>query len=180
MGLVEELRALQNAVAGARPSTAEAKTAADLLARATALLDTVRTDEGGQLSGRLVDVPGRAQALIPALHYDRHEPDHVSGTVTFGRFYLGGGGAVHGGGLPLLFDEILGRLAGNGGRARSRTAYLHVNFRKITPLDRELRFTGSVDRTEGRKLFLSGTLTDGADVLADADGLFVYLRPGQP
>jgi len=178
--LVDELRALQNALTGARPSAVDSKAAADLLARATALLDAARTDEGGQLAGRLVDVPGRAQALIPALHYDRHEDDFVSGTVTYGRFYLGGGGAVHGGGLPLLFDEILGRLAGNGGRQRSRTAYLHVNFRRITPLERELRFTGSVDKVEGRKLFLSGTLTDGEDLLADADGLFVYLRPGQP
>jgi acyl-coenzyme A thioesterase PaaI-like protein len=178
--LIEQLRALQSSVGGARPSVTESRATAALLAQAAELLDQSQTDEAGQISGTLVQVPGRAQALIPALLYERHEADYVSGTVTFGRFYHGGGGAVHGGGIPLVFDEILGRLAGDGGRPRSRTAYLHVNFRKITPLNRPLQFSGSVDKIEGRKLYLSGALTDGEDLLADAEGLFVFLKPGQP
>lgn len=174
------MRTLQDTVVGAHPPMADSKAATDLLAQATALLARSQTDEVGQIAGKLFDVPSRGQPLIPALHYDVTGPDLVSGTVTFGRYYLGGGGAAHGGSLPLLFDEALGMLSGAGGRPLSRTAYLKVNYRMITPLDRELRFTGAVEKSEGRKLFVSGTLTDGDDLLADAEALFVALKPGQP
>jgi acyl-coenzyme A thioesterase PaaI-like protein len=178
--LIGQLRLLQDAVVGAHPPVADSKAAADLLAQATALLARSQTDEAGQISGKLFDVPSRAQPLIPAMHYDVTGPDSISGTVTYGRYFLGGGGAAHGGSLPLLFDEAFGLLAGSGGRPLCRTAYLKVNYRKITPLDRELRFTGAVEKSEGRKLFVSGTLTDGEDLLADAEALFVALKPGQP
>jgi acyl-coenzyme A thioesterase PaaI-like protein len=81
--------------------------------------------------------------------------------------------------VSLLFDEMLGTLAARG-RDRSRTAYLHVNYRRITPIDVELRFEGRIDRSEDRKIFAEGRLLQGSDVLADAEALFVVLRPDQP
>ena len=33
---------------------------------------------------------------------------------------------------------------------------------------------------EGRKIFVEMRLCDGADLLADGEGLFVLLKPGQP
>jgi hypothetical protein len=74
---------------------------------------------------------------------------HVVGRVAFGRFYLGGNGAAHGGAIPLVFDEVMGRLANTGGRPPSRTASLHVNYRSITPIERELQLTARFDREEG-------------------------------
>jgi len=79
-----------------------------------------------------------------------------------------------------VFDDLLGRLANAGGRRTSRTAYLTVNYRSITPIGRELRLEGRVDRQEGRKRFLTGRLFDGDTLCADAEGLFIELRPGQP
>jgi acyl-CoA thioesterase FadM len=70
------------------------------------------------------------------------------------------------------------RLA-NTGRSRSRTAYLHVNFRAISPIGHELRVTARVDRIEGRKRFLTGAIHHHGTLTADAEGLFVELRPGQ-
>ena len=35
------------------------------------------------------------------------------------------------------------------------------------------------DREEGRKRFLSASIRDGKLICADAEGLFVALRPGQ-
>ena len=99
--------------------------------------------------------------------------------VTLGRFYLGSGGAAHGGVLGLIFDEAMGRLA-NTGRSRARTAYLRVNFQAITPIGPELRVTAQVDRVEGRKRFLSGAIYHDGELTADAQGLFIELRPGQP
>jgi len=89
------------------------------------------------------------------------------------------GGAAHGGVLALIFDEILGRLA-NPGRTRSRTAYLHVNYRNITPIGPELRVEAHVDRVAGRKRYLTGAIYRDGTLTAAAEGLFVELKPGQP
>jgi acyl-coenzyme A thioesterase PaaI-like protein len=99
--------------------------------------------------------------------------------VRFTPFYHGGGGAVHGGVIPMLFDQVLGRLTNLPGRPRTRTAYLHVNYRQVTPIGPELRVDGAIDREEGRKLHVSGRLRQGDQLLADVEGLFIVLRPGQ-
>ena len=44
----------------------------------------------------------------------------------------------------------------------------------------ERAFSTGVDRVEGRKIFVSGRLSDGDTVLTDAEALFVLLKPGQP
>ena len=98
---------------------------------------------------------------------------HARGHVSFGRFYLGGNGAVHGGAIPLVFDELMGRLANTGGRPPSRTAYLHVNYRNITPIETRLVIEAHFDSEEGRKRILTGTIRDGDTLCADAEGLFV-------
>jgi acyl-CoA thioesterase FadM len=66
------------------------------------------------------------------------------------------------------------------GGPRQRTAYLHVNYRQIVPVNKELQVDAGVDRVEGRKIFVSGRLSDGDAVLTDAEALFVLLKPGQP
>jgi acyl-coenzyme A thioesterase PaaI-like protein len=108
------------------------------------------------------------------------DAQQVRGTVTFGRYFLGGNGAVHGGAIPLLFDEVLGRLANTGDRPRARTAYLHVDFRSITPVGAKLDVRGWFVSEAGRKRLLRGELRHGDTLCAEAEGLFVQLKPGQP
>jgi acyl-coenzyme A thioesterase PaaI-like protein len=72
-------------------------------------------------------------------------------------------------------------LAGSPARvARSRTAYLHINYRSVTPLDRELQLHGSIERVEGRKIFVAGSVRDDETLVSEAEGLWVILWPGQP
>jgi hypothetical protein len=73
----------------------------------------------------------------------------------------------------------MGRLA-NTGRPPSRTAFLHVNYRTITPIETRLSIEAHFESEEGRKRILRGVIRDGDTVCADAEGLFVALRPGQP
>ena len=89
--------------------------------------------------------------------------------------------AVHGGIIAHLFDSVLGKTSFllTGGPYQ-RTAYLHVNYRKIVPIEKELQVEAGVSRAEGRKIFVEMRLCDGSDVLADGEGLFVRLKPGQP
>ena len=99
---------------------------------------------------------------------------HVEGTAVFGTAYEGPPGHVHGGFVAAAFDELLGMaqsLTGNPGMTGSLT----VRYRKPTPLHREIRFAGRVDRVEGRKIFTSGTLFDGETLCAEADGLFISI-----
>jgi acyl-coenzyme A thioesterase PaaI-like protein len=176
--MVEALRGFQDALAGAVPPDDLVAAVTSDLTRLTAELGRHQVPDREQLAGRLVTLPGRGQAMAPALHVEELDPDHVRGHVTFGRFFVGGNGAAHGGAIALIFDEMMGRLA-NTERRPSRTAYLHVNYRSVTPLGRALHAEARLDRLDGRKRFLSAALRDGELICADAEGLFVELRPGQ-
>jgi acyl-coenzyme A thioesterase PaaI-like protein len=100
----------------------------------------------------------------------------VVGRVTFGVAYEGPPGCVHGGMVALYFDELLGVAQATSGNP-GMTANLSVNFHAPTPLGVELRFTGRVDRIDGRKIHTRGTLHHGETLCASADGLFVSMSP---
>ena len=177
--MVRSLRRFQEALATSRPSVELATEVARHLHRDAAALEAFGAAEHERPFGNLWDRPGRAQAMAPPFTCETMSAEKVSGTAYFSDFYLGVNGAVHGGAVPLIFDEVLGRLA-NVGRPRTRTAYLHVDYRRVTPIHKTLRLDAWMDRIDGRKLYLNGLLRDGVTVLAEASGLFVILRPGQP
>jgi acyl-coenzyme A thioesterase PaaI-like protein len=177
--LIEALRLVQERITTASPPPEVVAETADTLEKLAASLAPFEVDEERQVTAHRLDLPGRGQAMTPVIHIDEWDDRHAAGHVTLGRFYLGAAGAAHGGVLGLIFDETLGRLA-NTGRSRSRTAYLKVNFRRITPIGPELRITAQVDRIEGRKRFLTGAIYSEGTLTADAEGLFVELLPGQP
>ena len=178
--MIDALRRFQDIANGCRPPAEVSDTVARALSAATDELARYAAPESEQLGSYLHDWPGRGQALAPTVHIDDVADGRVSGTARFGRFYLGGNGAVHGGAIPLIFDEVLGRLAGSGGRPRSRTAYLRTDYRAITPIDRDLQVVAWIDREEGRKIFTRGELRYEGHVVAEGDALFVTLLPGQP
>jgi acyl-coenzyme A thioesterase PaaI-like protein len=177
--MIEALRTLQNLVAGSRPPGEVIDETTRQLAELARQLAKYPVDESDQIAGHLAGTPGRGQALTPPIHLDAVAPSRVRGHVTFGRFYLGGNGAVHGGALPLVFDELMGRLA-NTGRTPARTAFLHVNYRNVTPLETRLTVEAHLESEAGRKRLLRAVLRHGDTVCADAEALFVALRPGQP
>jgi acyl-coenzyme A thioesterase PaaI-like protein len=178
--MVDALRELQDQLTGSNPPEQVAARIADTISALTRELAGYAVDERHQVAGHLVGVPGRGQCMVPVVEVTDFSDTHARGYVYFGRFYLGGNGAVHGGAIPLVFDELMGRLANTGGRPPSRTAYLHVNYRNITPIETRLAVEAQFDSEEGRKRRISATIRDGDTVCADADGLFVALRPGQP
>jgi acyl-coenzyme A thioesterase PaaI-like protein len=118
--------------------------------------------------------------LLPPWTLTKFEPDGVELRGQFSRYYIGGNSAVHGGVLPLLFDWMFGMVVHAANRPISRTAFLRVDYRKVTPIDTPLRAVGRVDSVDGRKAFVSAELTDDGTLLADAHGLMVRLLPGQP
>jgi len=124
-------------------------------------------------------------------HYIRHNPkfkevtmyyneeeNKVCGIIDFGDLCEGPPGCVHGGAIAALFDMSFAAAVSHcslGGTGRSVTVNLNVNFRKFVPLDSVKRMEAKVERHEGRKIFLTASLTDGDthEVHADATALFL-------
>ncbi|ORV58900.1 PaaI family thioesterase [Mycobacterium europaeum] len=178
---VAAMRALQDLAVSADPGDDVWDDAADRAAALVRLLTPFEADEGKAPAGRTPDLPGMGSLLLPPWTLTRYAPDGVEMTGHFSRFHVGGNHAVHGGVLPLLFDHMFGMISHAAGRPISRTAFLHVDYRKVTPIDAPLVVRGRVTSTEGRKAFVAAELLDGADaVLAEANGLMVRLLPGQP
>jgi acyl-coenzyme A thioesterase PaaI-like protein len=178
---VETMRRLQDLAVSADPADDVWDDAADRVAALVEVLEPFQAAEGVAPAGRAPELPGMGSLLIPPWTLTRYAPDGVEMTGHFSRFHVGGNMAVHGGILPLLFDHTFGMIAHAAGRPISRTAYLHVDYRKVTPIDVPLLVRGRVTGTEGRKAFVSAELLDGDEtLLAEANGLMVRLLPGQP
>jgi acyl-coenzyme A thioesterase PaaI-like protein len=181
---IEAVRTLQDHARAADAPDDVITKAADLLEDVNRLLEPFDADEWHSPSGRRMDLPNRGSILsVPVdLHVvDDERGRRVEGTAVFRRFHLGRNGAVHGGSLAHLFDSLLGFTAFKLSESKKqRTAYLHVNYRAIAPIDRELRVEAGIERIQGRKIFVAGRLFDGDDVLCEAEALFVMLKPGQP
>jgi acyl-coenzyme A thioesterase PaaI-like protein len=178
--MIAALRDFLDDVAAAAPDTATTVALTMNLKDWTERLAQDAVPERRQLFARRLDLPGRGQTMSPNFIPVAGDQQSVEGTVTFGRYFLGGGGAVHGGAIPLLFDEVLGRLASSGDRAPARTAYLHTDFRSITPVGEELAVRAWFVSEQGRKRLLRAELTHGQTLCAEAEGLFIVLRPDQP
>jgi acyl-coenzyme A thioesterase PaaI-like protein len=178
---VSAMRRLQDLAVSADPDAGVWDDAAERAAALADLLAPFQADEGKAPAGRTPDLPGMGSLLLPPWTLTRYAPDGVEMTGYFTRFHVGGNHAVHGGVLPLLFDHMFGMISHAAGRPISRTAFLHVDYRKITPIDMPLLVRGRVTSTEGRKAFVSAELVDSDEtVLAAGNGLMVRLLPGQP
>ena len=178
---VEAVRTLQDHTRAADAPDDVITKAADLIEAVSELLAPYDADEWTTPSGRRMDLPNRGNIMQVPADLKQTADDEVGGTARFRRFHLGRNGAVHGGAVAQLFDSVLGFAAFRLTRSlKQRTAYLHVNYRKIAPIEKELQVDARIDRTEGRKIFVAGRLLDGEAVLAEAEALFVKLNPGQP
>jgi acyl-coenzyme A thioesterase PaaI-like protein len=181
---VTTMRRVQDLAVSANPGDDVWDKAAEHAAALVELLGPFQDEEGQAPAGRTPDLPGMGSLLMPPWMLTRYSPEGVEMTGYFSRFHVGGNHAVHGGVLPLLFDHMFGMISHAAGRPISRTAFLHVDYRKITPIDVPLAIRGRVSSTEGRKTFVSAELVDpngpGETLLAEGNGLMVRLLPGQP
>lgn len=175
------MRRAQDLAVSVNPDPDTWDDAADRVEELVKLLDPHQAGEGVGPANRTPDLPGAGSLLMPPWRVSSFEADGVELTVQFSRFHVGGNSAVHGGVLPLLFDSVFGMVIHAAGRPISRTGFLHVDYRKVTPIDTPLTARGWIRETDGRKAFVNAELrdADGA-LLAEANGLMIRLLPGQP
>ncbi|PQE01475.1 thioesterase [Mycolicibacterium parafortuitum] len=175
------MRRAQDLAVSADPDPDTWNEAADRVEELVALLEPFRAGEGVGPSNRVPSLPGAGSLLMPPWTVTKFEADGVELEVTFSRYHVGGNSAVHGGVLPLLFDSMFGMVIHATGRPISRTAFLHVDYRRVTPIDTVLTARGWLREAEGRKAWVNAELLDAdGNVLAESNGLMIRLLPGQP
>lgn len=89
----------------------------------------------------------------------------------------------HGGFIGVVLDEALGNAAESERPSdkASMTAYLKVDYKKPVRTPSKILCTAKVDRKEGRKMWVSGTIEDGeGTILTTAEGLFLVVEPVKP
>jgi acyl-coenzyme A thioesterase PaaI-like protein len=178
---VTAIRHLQDLAVSTDPDDGTWDEAAERAEELVKLLDPFQAPEGVAPAGRVPSLPGMGSLLMPPWTITKFGPDGVEMRGEFSRYYVGGNSAVHGGVIPLVFDWLCGMVVHAAARPISRTAFLHVDYRKVTPIDTPLVVRGRVDSAEGRKAFISGELVDEGDtVLAEVHAMMVRLLPGQP
>ena len=155
--------------------------AADRVEELVGFLAPHRAPGGIGPAGRVATLPGAGSLLMPPWEIRRFDAEVVELDVRFSRYHVGGNNAVHGGVVAMVFDVMCGMVIHAVDRPISRTAFLHVDYRNITPIDVPLTLRGWVSRVEGRKTFVDSELSDrDGRLLAEANGLMVRLLPGQP
>ncbi|MCZ4538349.1 PaaI family thioesterase [Gordonia terrae] len=103
-----------------------------------------------------------------------HESEYSWLEVALGPQYEGPAGLVHGGVLALVFDQLLGSTAEFQG-VPGMTGTLTVRYRRGTPLG-VIRGEARVDRVEGVKTFVTGTISVDGQVTAESEGIFILPR----
>jgi acyl-coenzyme A thioesterase PaaI-like protein len=178
---VAALKRLQDLTVSTHPDGELWAAAAEHVDNACALLDGHQVPEIDAVAGRVLNLPGLGHPLLPPWSLTDAGPHGVTMTGHFTQSHVGGNQAVHGGMIPLLYDWLFGMVVTTAGIRPTRTAYLHVDYRKITPIEEPLTAHGRISEIDGRKVFITATMTsaDGA-LLSEANGLMVRLLPHQP
>jgi acyl-coenzyme A thioesterase PaaI-like protein len=121
-------------------------------------------------------VIGKANPLSPPMPI-RVLPDRsVVSEMTMRPIHEGPAGAVHGGWVASLLDQLLG-VANTVAGVGAMTAELTVRYRKGTPFGVPLTLSARTDSVDGRKVFASGEILAEGEVTAQATGVFIRPSP---
>jgi len=124
-------------------------------------------------------VYGPGNPVAPPMVATDWADGRAEGRVTVGKPHEGPPGLVHGGVVATLLDHVLARALRAAGRG-GLTATLTVTYRRPVRLGVPLLATAEMGATEGRRTTATARLVaedDPSTTLAEAEGLFVALRP---
>jgi acyl-coenzyme A thioesterase PaaI-like protein len=118
-------------------------------------------------------ISGRSSPWGLDLELHRHG-DEIEARVTLRSAHEGAPGRSHGGIVAALFDDVFGYVLGILAQP-AFTGDLYVRYVAATPLHRQLACRVRLDERTGRRLLMSGELSDVESglLLATAKGTFV-------
>ena len=124
-------------------------------------------------------VYGPGNPVAPPLTATATPDGRATGHVTLGKPHEGPPGLVHGGIVATMLDHVLARAVRAAGRG-GLTASLTVTYRRPVRLGVPLLLTAKMADADGRRTTARARLVaedDPGTTLAEAEGLFVALRP---
>ncbi len=119
-------------------------------------------------------VIGEANPIAPPMTV-RVVGDAVVGECTMRPIHEGPPGAVHGGWVATLLDQLLGHATAASGNP-GFTAELTVRYRRPTPYGVPLTLRGRTDDVDGRRVRASAEIVVDDVVTAEATALFLKPR----
>lgn len=121
-------------------------------------------------------VIGAANPLAPPMTVTALADETVVGECTMHPIHEGPPGAIHGGWVGMLLDQLLGHATAASGN-RGFTAELTVRYRRPTPYGVPLTLRGRTDGVDGRRVYTSAEIVVDDVVTAEAKGLFLTPSP---
>ena len=122
-------------------------------------------------------ISGRASPWGLDLHIVRDGQEAVA-TVTLRAAHEGAPARSHGGIVAALFDDVSGFVL-NILAMPAYTGELTIRYEAGTPIGVPLECRCRLERAEGRKLYITGELTDAGRVVARTRGLFITINRDQ-
>jgi acyl-coenzyme A thioesterase PaaI-like protein len=116
-------------------------------------------------------VIGPLNAIAPPVEFE-FDGKEITAEHVFDAPYNGPPTAVHGGIIALVFDELLGAL-GAMRDIGGFTGTLTLRYRSLTPIGKPIRMRTWIERQEGRKTFIAGTMHQDETLCAEAEGIFI-------
>jgi uncharacterized protein (TIGR00369 family) len=161
-------------------ATAEARALTERLRAEGRGLHDIATVDDPEIGERWYSpVYGPGNPVAPPLVATDSPDGRATGRATLGKPHEGPPGLVHGGVVATLLDHVLARAVRAAGRG-GLTATLTVTFRRPVQLGVPLLATAQLTGQDGRRTTASARLVaedDPGTTLAEAEGLFVALRP---
>jgi uncharacterized protein (TIGR00369 family) len=161
-------------------ATAEARALTERLRAEGRGLHDIATVDDPEIGERWYSpVYGPGNPVAPPLVATDSPDGRATGRATPGKPHEGPPGLVHGGVVATLLDHVLARAVRAAGRG-GLTATLTVTFRRPVQLGVPLLATAELTGQDGRRTTASARLVaedDPGTTLAEAEGLFVALRP---
>lgn len=133
----------------------------------------------GRISHDFDDRPVSGASSPWGLDLDLHRyGDEIEARVTLRAAHEGAPARSHGGVVAALFDDVFGFVLGVAQQA-AFTGDLYIRYHAATPLFRELACRVRLDERRGRKLLMSGELSevDGGELVASAKATFIAVDP---
>jgi uncharacterized protein (TIGR00369 family) len=163
----------------ASATAAARELAAGLRAETRELHDIARVDDPKIGERWYSPVYGPGNPVAPPMVATQTPDGRATGRVTIGKSHEGPPGLVHGGVVATLLDHVLARAVRAGGRG-GLTATLTVTYRRPVRLGVPLLAAAEMGEVDGRRTMAHARLVaedDPETTLAEAEGLFVALRP---
>ena len=122
-------------------------------------------------------ISGNRESQVLRVRYFSHrESKEFLARAWFGPEAEGPPGLCHGGSQAALLDEGMGAAAWLAGYT-VLAAKIEINFRKSIPLGTVVTVNASIDRKEGKKVYVTGSLvSDSGTVYTEGSGLFIEVE----